>query len=255
MGAFFREKYKINGLFCRYIWKRRQIIMTSFRFKKFAIRQDRSAMKVGTDGVLLGAWAEGGGRILDVGCGTGLIALMMAQRFPDATVDGIDIDEVACEEADENVQASPFAGRVRILHAKLQDYQALPYDAIVSNPPYFVDSLKNPDERRTLARHSDSLPFADLFAGAKRMLAVGGVFSVIVPTEVEEKVVAEGYVVGFRLVRSCMVKTVERKKPKRCLLAFCLGGTRALMSEEGVLNVAGGQRSEWYNNLTEDFYL
>lgn len=229
--------------------------MNSFRFKNFEIRQDCCAMKVGTDGVLLGAWAEGGSRILDIGSGTGLIALMMAQRFPEAVVDGIDIDEAACDEARENVLGSPFADRVEIRHVRLQDYQAQPYDAIVSNPPFFVSSLKNPDERRSLARHSDSLPFADLFAGVRRLLKQDGVFSVIIPVEVEEKFVSEGYVAGFRLVISCCVKTVERKKPKRCLLAFCREGNGKLVSEEVILNVANGQRSEWYANLTKDFYL
>lgn len=229
--------------------------MNSFRFKKFEIRQDRCGMKVGTDGVLLGAWAKGGARILDVGSGTGLLSLMMAQRFPDAAVDGIDIDGVACEEARENVWASPFADRVRILRTRLQDYHAEPYDAIVSNPPFFVGSLKNPDERRALARHSDSLSFVDLFDGVKRLLKPGGVFSVIVPMEVKEKFVSEGYMVGFRLVIFCSVKTVERKPPKRCLLAFCQDVKRAFVSEEVILNAADGQRSEWYANLTKDFYL
>ena len=212
-------------------------------------------MKVGTDGVLLGAWAEGGGRILDVGSGTGLIALMMAQRFPGAVVDGIDIDGEACLEAQENVLASPFAGRVRIQNCRLQDFAGAPYDAIVSNPPFFVDSLKCPDGRRSLARHSDSLPFGDLFAGAVRLLKPGGVFSLIVPSEVAESVESEGYVLGLRLVRRCAVKTVERKSPRRFLLAFCKGGARPLESEEAVLNVAGGERSEWYSRLTADFYL
>ncbi len=229
--------------------------MTCFNFKRFSVRQDRCAMKVGTDGVLLGAWAEGGRRILDVGSGTGLIALMMAQRFPDAVVDGIDIDGEACLEAQENVQASPFADRVRIQNYRLQDFQAEPYDAIVSNPPFFVDSLKCPDGKRSLARHSDSLPFGDLFAGAVRLLHPGGVFSLIVPSEVVGRVESEGYALGFRLVRRCAVKTVERKSPRRFLLAFCKGGVRPLESEEVVLTVAGGERSEWYSRLTADFYL
>ena len=229
--------------------------MTSFRFKRFEVKQDRSAMKVGTDGVLLGAWAEGGRRILDVGSGTGLIALMMAQRFPDAVVDGIDIDCDACEEARENALTSPFADRIGILNSRLQDYQAPLYDAIVSNPPFFVGSLKNPDEKRSMARHTDSLPFNDLFDGARRLLKADGVFSVIVPQEVKEDVVSEGYVVGFRLVRQCAVKTVERKSPKRYLLTFSKGGERTLVSEEGILNAADGQRSGWYSKLTKDFYL
>lgn len=116
--------------------------MTGFRFKKFEILQDRCAMKVGTDGVLLGAWASGGTRILDIGCGTGLIALMMAQRFPAAQVVGIDIDEEACGQARENVAASSFSDRIDVAHCRLQDYSGEEFDAIVSNPPFFLNSLK-----------------------------------------------------------------------------------------------------------------
>lgn len=164
--------------------------MGNFRFKQFEIEQDRCAMKVGTDGVLLGAWAQGGRRILDIGSGTGLISLMMAQRFPEAEVVGIDMDADACGQARENVMASPFRDRVEIECCRLQDFggagvsktaEALEtaeglkadgvFDAIVSNPPFFVDSLKNPDSKRTMARHTDSLPFRDLFAGVKRLLS------------------------------------------------------------------------------------
>lgn len=133
--------------------------MGNFRFKQFEIEQDRCAMKVGTDGVLLGAWAQGGRRILDIGSGTGLISLMMAQRFPEAEVVGIDMDADACGQARENVMASPFRDRVEIECCRLQDFggaseaaeasgttevlkAAGVFDAIVSNPPFFVDSLK-----------------------------------------------------------------------------------------------------------------
>lgn len=166
--------------------------MGNFRFKQFEIEQDRCAMKVGTDGVLLGAWAQGGRRILDIGSGTGLISLMMAQRFPEAEVVGIDMDADACGQARENVMASPFRDRVEIECCRLQDFggtseaaEALEnaedlksagvFDAIVSNPPFFVDSLKNPDSKRTMARHTDSLPFRDLFAGVKRLLSDDGI--------------------------------------------------------------------------------
>lgn len=123
-------------------------------------------MKVGTDGVLLGAWAQGGTRILDIGTGTALIALMLAQRFPDAHVTGIDIDDEACQQARENVANTPFADRVEVVHEALQAFipqEGGVYDSIVSNPPYFHNSLKNPDERRAQARHTDALPINVLF--------------------------------------------------------------------------------------------
>ena len=136
-----------------------------FRFKKFVIEQDLCAMKVGTDGVLLGAWASGGSRILDVGTGTGIIALMMAQRYPQARVTAIDIDEGAVRQALLNVAQSPYKDRVEVLQESVQGHagnagqsgnsgNAVSYDAIVSNPPFFIDSLNAPDRQRNIARHA-----------------------------------------------------------------------------------------------------
>ena len=202
-------------------------------------------MKVGTDGVLLGAWAQGGRRILDIGSGTGLISLMMAQRFPEAEVVGIDMDADACGQARENVMASPFRDRVEIECCRLQDFggtseaaEALEtaeglkaagvFDAIVSNPPFFVDSVKNPDSKRT---------------------------SAIVPVEVVEQFVAESCILGFYLIRKCGVKTVDRKQPKRFMLSFAKH--RILPYEEHVETMmdSQGNRSEWYRKITEEFYL
>ena len=243
-------------------------------------------MKVGTDGVLLGAWAQGGRRILDIGSGTGLISLMMAQRFPEAEVVGIDMDVDACGQARENVMASPFRDRVEIECCRLQDFggagvsktaEALEtaeaseaagasgtaeglkaagvFDAIVSNPPFFVDSLKNPDSKRTMARHTDSLPFRDLFAGVKRLLSDEGVFSAIVPVEVVEQFVAESCMLGFYLIRKCGVKTVERKQPKRFILSFAKHRISPYEEHVETMMDSQGKRSEWYRKITEEFYL
>ena len=259
--------------------------MGNFRFKQFEIEQDRCAMKVGTDGVLLGAWAQGGRRILDIGSGTGLISLMMAQRFPEAEVVGIDMDADACGQARENVMASPFRDRVEIECCRLQDFggaseaaeasgtteglkadggasetaeglkAAGVFDAIVSNPPFFVDSLKNPDSKRTMARHTDSLPFRDLFAGVKRLLSDEGVFSAIVPVEVVEQFVAESCILGFYLIRKCGVKTVERKQPKRFMLSFAKHRISPYEEHVETMMDSHGNRSEWYRKITEEFYL
>ena len=239
-------------------------------------------MKVGTDGVLLGAWAQGGCRILDIGSGTGLISLMMAQRFPEAEVVGIDMDADACGQARENVMASPFRDRVEIECCRLQDFggtsetaeafagtsetaeaseaaeglkAAGVFDAIVSNPPFFVDSLKNPDSKRTMARHTDSLPFRDLFAGVKRLLSDDGIFSAIVPVEVVEQFVAESCILGFYLVRKCGVKTVERKQPKRFMLSFAKHRISPYEELVETMMDSQGNRSEWYRKITEEFYL
>ena len=230
--------------------------MGNFRFKQFEIEQDRCAMKVGTDGVLLGAWAQGGCRILDIGYGTGLISLMMAQRFPEAEVVGIDMDVDACGQARENVMASPFRDRVEIVCCRLQDFGAIGvFDAIVSNPPFFVDSLKNPDSKRTMARHTDSLPFRDLFAGVKRLLSDDGIFSAIVPVEVVEQFVAESCILGFYLIRKCGVRTVERKQPKRFMLSFAKHRISPYEEHVETMMDSQGNRSEWYRKITEEFYL
>lgn len=241
-------------------------------------------MKVGTDGVLLGAWAEGGQRILDIGSGTGLISLMMAQRFPEAQVWGIDIDPDACMQARENVAASPFADRVEIACCALQNLSeehlvrgseelmekegegtigkseavkaaGILFDAIVSNPPFFVNGLKNPDSKRAMARHSDSLPFSVLMKGVKRWLSDEGVFSAIVPADVLESFVSEAYCSGLSLVRQCGVKTVERKQPKRYLVAFSKRRTGMLDKCTEIMTDSEGNRSEWYAKITEEFYL
>lgn len=247
--------------------------MAGFTFKQFEIQQDRCAMKVGTDGVLLGAWAEGGQRILDIGSGTGLISLMMAQRFPEAQVWGIDIDPDACMQARENVAASPFADRVGIACCALQNLseehlvrgseelmemkegEGNLFDAIVSNPPFFVNGLKNPDSKRAMARHSDSLPFLVLMKGVKRWLSDEGVFSAIVPADVLESFVSEAYCSGLSLVRQCGVKTVERKQPKRYLVAFSKRRTGMLDKCTEIMTDSDGNRSEWYAKITEEFYL
>lgn len=247
--------------------------MAGFTFKQFEIQQDRCAMKVGTDGVLLGAWAEGGQRILDIGSGTGLISLMMAQRFPEAQVWGIDIDPDACMQARENVAASPFADRVGIACCALQNLseehlvreseelmemkegEGNLFDAIVSNPPFFVNGLKNPDSKRAMARHSDSLPFSVLMRGVKRWLSDEGVFSAIVPADVLESFVSEAYCSGLSLVRQCGVKTVERKQPKRYLVAFSKRRTGMMDKCTEIMTDSDGNRSEWYAKITEEFYL
>lgn len=236
--------------------------MADFHFKQFEIKQDRCAMKVGTDGVLIGAWAMGGKRILDIGSGTGLVALMMAQRFPHSKVVGIDIDEAACDEASENVALSPFADRVSIECCRLQDFRmqdensSLPlFDAIVSNPPYFVNGMKNPDSKRALARHTDSLSFSELFRHANRLLAKDGVLSVIIPSEVLDSVETEAYFLDLHLMKKLAIRTVEKKVPKRYMLAFVKRRIKEMEEREEFMTKDDGMRSEWYAEITKDFYL
>ena len=228
-----------------------------FQFQAFTVRQEHCAMKVGTDGTLLGAWARlpnPSGRVLDIGTGTGLIALMMAQRYPQATIVGIDVDANAVGEARTNVALSPFAERIDIRHTSAQQFQSAPFDAIVCNPPFYVDALESPDAGRTQARHASSLPFRDLFAAAFRLLAPDGEFSLICPTESLTQMEQEASLAGLMCSRHCAVKTVERKPPRRHLLAYSRHPS-ATQQEVQCLDNGRGQRSEWYAALTEKFYL
>ena len=132
-------------------------------------------MKVGTDGVLLGAWAQGGHRVLDIGTGTGLIALMMSQRFPQALIDAIEIDHDAAVQAAENVACSPFADRIKVSETALQNFKPTThYNIIVTNPPFFAHSLRSPSKSRSLARQTESLPFSAIFSFATEYLVPDG---------------------------------------------------------------------------------
>lgn len=238
----------------------------TFTFQQFTIHQDRCAMKVGTDGVLLGAWAKGGKRILDIGTGTGLIALMMAQRYPHAHVWGIDIDPDACLQAMENVAQSPFQHQIHILHSSLQDF--LPpspppidvtgggyFDSIVANPPYYINSLKAPDGKRTLARHADSLPPQALFDGVSRLLADDGTFCAIIPSDRMNDFLAEGYLHHLYPSCRCMVRTMPNKPPKRCLLSFQKQRPKNIAETTVCMMESPNERSEWYQKMTGKFYL
>jgi tRNA1Val (adenine37-N6)-methyltransferase len=225
-----------------------------FKFKQFTIWQSDCAMKVGTDGTLLGAWAEGGQKILDIGTGTGLIALMMAQRFPESYITGIDIDPAAVSQARINVAHSPFADHVEILEADAHDFNGA-FDAIVSNPPFFADSLISPDSRRSIARHSLSLTYKALFETARRLLTEQGIISVVVPFDYVLKVKSEAALSGFFLHRDWAVKTTPHKNIRRFLLSFGLHSVRHIDAGVGVLEESPGQRSDWYRQLTEAFYI
>lgn len=229
-----------------------------FSFKQFTLCQSQCGMKVGTDGTLLGAWASGGEHILDVGTGTGLVALMMAQRYPGARVTAIDIDPLAVSQARQNVAASPFADRVEVLLSDVRHHglhAPVPYDAIVANPPYFEQSLTSPDAQRTMARHTATLSYRELAAAAWRLLTDGGVFSVVIPQECRSRMMGEALLAGFSLVGECGVKTTPRKPVRRCLLAFAKHPAQAVQRSEEVLQLADGSRSKWYDCLTRDFYL
>ena len=231
----------------------------SFQFKQFTVVQDLCAMKVGTDGTLLGAWADapiGASQILDIGTGTGLIALMMAQRFPEAQITGIDIDADATKQAQENITASPFANRIMINRedvTKITDKAG--YDAIVCNPPYLVDSLTCPQDQRTRARHTVSLTYESLMHTASQLLKTEGILSLVIPADNQDNVESAAAFEGLFLNRICLIKTTPNKLPKRHLVEFRKHPVEQVRFEEQVLETSPGQRSEWYHNLTKDFYI
>lgn len=227
-----------------------------FRFKQFAVCQSQSAMKVGTDGVLLGAWCEveGAKRVLDVGCGTGLVALMVAQRNADATVDAIDIDDIAVDEANGNFSRSPWADRLSASVADLADFGAGEYDTIVSNPPFFTEKVLSPDARRAAARQVDSLPLEVLFRKSYELLSPVGSLSIITPYSIEKEVTFASGEANFWIAKKLVVRTTARKSPKRILWKFTKSDARC-SEEELVLNAECGVRSAEYQALTDAFYL
>lgn len=224
-----------------------------FKFKYFTIWQDRCAMKVGTDGVLLGAWAHRGSRILDVGTGTGLIALMMAQRSPQAQVVAVDIDEDAVSQAQENVDAARCEDRITVVHSSIQElgkregYQGT-FDVIVSNPPFFIDSLNAPDQQRNMARHADTLTYGELMEAAWKLLSDEGELSVVVPFDYRQRMEDEATFRGFFPSRICAVRTVEGKPAKRYLLAFRKHPCERVHQ---VMTIGDAE----YKRLTQDFYI
>lgn len=233
-----------------------------FAFKRFIVYHDKCGMKVGTDGVLLGAWANGGKRILDIGCGSGLITLMMAQRFPESEIIAIDIDEDAFQQTIENVARSEFAERISIFQTSIQRFATQSeaennkkYDSIVCNPPFFVNSLKSPDSKRSAARHAETLPFAELFAAVEKTMTDEGEFSVIIPTDYLGVFKAEASLHGLFLSRKYSLKTTAKKAAKRQLLSFSKQPPRKFDESEQTLLDNEGKKSEWYKGLTRDFYL
>ena len=231
-----------------------------FTFKQFHIDHSRCAMKVGTDGTLIGAWFSAdcdNCRILDVGTGTGLIAIMAAQRFSGAQVVGIDIDSDCIEQANENVAASPWSDRISIIHSPLQEFTSSEgFDAIVSNPPYFVDSLLSPDEKRSTARHTNTLSFSDLTRDVIRLLKPNGAFSLILPPAEAEKFLSAARGRLF-LSRKCEVWSTPTSDVKRVMMELQTTPPQQLPQTERLIIEDKGPMgfSDEYKALTRDFYL
>ena len=227
-----------------------------FRFKQFTVYHDRCAMKVGTDGVLLGAWADcsQAKTILDVGTGSGLIALMLAQRSS-AKIDAIDVNQNAYEQAAVNFRHSPFDSRLTAFHSALQTFEPTgKYDLIVSNPPYFSNSLRCPDSDRSDARHADTLSLEVLIDCSAAMLSDIGTISLIIPVEQFESLKAAAYFNGLFLSRETLVYPKPDGLAKRVLAEFSRE-RKPFRKEELILEISRHVYSEKWKELTNDFYL
>ncbi|PKO98955.1 MAG: tRNA (adenine-N(6)-)-methyltransferase [Bacteroidetes bacterium HGW-Bacteroidetes-8] len=253
--------------------------MESFCFKRFSVRQSKSAMKVNTDGVLLAAWVtlnkltasqsshliENPLRILDIGTGTGVISLILAQRLesgPPFKITAIEIDKNSSEEAAHNFSESPWSNNLVSKNISLQCFMELEqpskpekFSLILSNPPYFTQSLKAPSTRRSIARHNDVLPLEDIVKAAHLFLEDDGILALVLPVNEGVQIISLAKQMSLNLARVCRVKTLIHKKEKRLLLEFTKG-TCETVEQELIIQEKGGEfYSHAYCSLVENYYL
>jgi tRNA1Val (adenine37-N6)-methyltransferase len=264
MGGLFRVRISTFGIH----FKSYSMSNAYFKFKQFTVHQEHCAMKVGTDGVLLGAWAEveNARTALDVGTGTGLIALMLAQRNPELHIAAIEIDKTAARQAQANVEHSPWKERITV-HA--EDFRSFDtserFNLIVSNPPYFLNALNSPNEQRNMARHAGGLNYELLCSHSFELLNEGGKLCIIVPAEVETAVMDVAFRHHLSPTRRVQVFTKPGKPCRRLLLSFTKPSTKLLSdidtflpscSQETLYIETANQRfTPEYIALTREFYL
>ncbi|MEZ4801169.1 MAG: methyltransferase [Gelidibacter sp.] len=232
----------------------------TFQFKEFTVHQDRCAMKVGTDSVLLGAWTSLRHQphsILDIGAGTGLLALMLAQRSSSELIDAIEIDDNAYEQCVENFEQSIWGDRLFCYHTSLKEFVAEieeKYDLIISNPPFYSDTYKSENKQRDLARYVDAMPFRHLIESVSKLLSKDGLFSVIIPFSEEKGFIvlaSKEHLFPNRILR---VKGSPSSEFKRSLIEFSFTETGAQI-EELTIEMSRHLYTEDYIKLTKDFYL
>lgn len=230
-----------------------------FKFKQFAVHHDRSSLKVGTDAVLLGAWADvaDAKHILDIGTGSGVIALMLAQRSA-AQIDAIDIDEESVKQAQENFELSPWASRLNARTISLKDFTKVTtnkYDLVVSNPPYFTDSYKPTDPQRFSARHNDQLPINELAENAAKLLSLSGQFCVILPVKESALLTSAARSHGLFPEKELWVYSFTGKEVFRKLILFGKNETNCVREELTIETGPGQGYSKEYIELTKEYYL
>lgn len=231
-----------------------------FTFKQFFVAHDRCAMKVGTDGILLGAWAPVANvqRVLDIGTGSGLVALMLAQRTAgQALIDAVELDEQAAGQAQENAQASPWAHCVNIHHADIRDWamaQTMRYQLIVSNPPYFQAGVACASEQREQARYTTSLGHDELLACAAQLITEEGFFCLVLPEQIGQQFITTATEQGWHCRFRTDVADNERRPPHRVLLGFSPKPGECF-TERLVIRSGDREYSPAWCGLTQDFYL
>ncbi len=231
-----------------------------FQFKQFTVQQDRCAMKIGTDGVLLGGWVSVKNKpfsILDIGAGTGIIALQLAQRSNAEMVDAIEIDEDAYEQCVDNFENSPWGDRLFCYHASLEEFVDEiegKYDIVISNPPFYSEDYKTTDESRDIARFTDALPFDELIESASQLLSDEGIFAVIIPRKEEENFIKMASEVNLFPNRICRVRGTQTSEEKRSMLEFSFEKISPKI-ENLTIEISRHNYTEEYKNLVQDFYL
>ncbi|TMO78413.1 tRNA (adenosine(37)-N6)-methyltransferase TrmM [Pseudoalteromonas sp. S3776] len=230
--------------------------MSGFTFKQFKVEHDKCAMKVSTDGILLGAWAylKGANTLLDIGTGTGMLALMCKQRQPALSITAVEIDEAAYNQAQQNIASSPWPN-IRVKHTTIQAFkQAAPFDVVISNPPYFNYSLKGLSDARNTARHTDGLSFDELINAYMRLSHKHSCFNVILPTTEASLFIELAKQSGLYLNAHCQVKTTPSKAFSRSLMRFSLINTSPELTSLCIKNETNCY-SDDYIALCKAFYL